>query len=67
MRYNNSSIDRENANTNRETHLTVAYQQPNDNHAATPLDNSPRIIREAETIQLTLDERTALEAQDRIG
>ena len=67
MRYNNSDIDREIANTNSETHLVVVSQQPNNNHAATTHDQSPRITRVTETIPLTLDERTEIEAQDRIG
>ena len=67
MRYNNSNIDRENANTNRETHLAVTSQHPNDNHATIPLDNSLRTAREAETIPLIPDKRTAIEVQDRIG
>ena len=64
MRYNKIDIDRENANTNRETHHAVASQQSNDNHATTPVDISARLTREVETISLTLAETTAIEAQN---
>ena len=64
MRYNKIDIDRENANTNRETRHAVASQQSNDNHATTPLDISARVTREVETIPLTLAESTAIEAQN---
>ena len=67
MRHYHRDANRAEAEINSATHLAIAHQQHQDSHVPTIIDYTLRFASEAEMIQLTPTERTAIESQDRIG